>query len=445
MLNLKKLARWRWEAALAACILVSLGVLAMSENGHSRLSSGYDDAMRSTLVTTRIAELTARLIDAETGQRGYLLTRREGYLAPYKDALPRIAALQADIRDYYTRLGDPQSLAAFDQVVTLIGAKLGELEQTLVIARQGRSIRALEMMATNKGRERMDAIRNGLYELQLAERERTVALVEDWRSSLQLSRIGIAAITALNIVLLVLITRSMRLAWERSVEREQELDRLVGERTEQLASLASYLQEMSEAEKTRLGRDLHDDLGAILTAAKMDVSWVRGKLSPGQDALGDKLDRTMRNIDQGTQAMRRIIEDLRPTTLASFGLMTAARELAEQAAERAGWKLKLELPDSDPDLPEDMEISLFRILQEALNNASKYAKATALRVSLTCDDGDCRLEIEDNGAGFRTRDVRPKANGLTGMRQRLEPLGGRFDLRSEPGRGTLIRAIIPIR
>lgn len=445
MLNFKKLARWRWEAALAACIAVSLGVLAMSETGHSRLSSGYDAAMRSTLITTRLAELTARLIDAETGQRGYLLTRRDGYLAPYREALPRIAELQNDIREYYVSLNEPRSLAAFEQVVALSDAKLGELEQTLVLARQGRSIRALEMMATTKGKERMDDIRNKLYELQLAERERTVALVNDWRGSLQLSRIGIAAITALNIVLLVLITRSMRLAWERSLEREQELDRLVLQRTQQLASLASYLQEVGEAEKTRLGRDLHDELGAILTAAKMDVSWVRGKLSSEQAPLAEKLDRTMRNLDQGIQAKRRIIEDLRPTTLASFGLMTAARELAEQAAERAGWTLKLELPDSDPDLSEDMEISLFRILQEALNNASKYAQAKTLRISLTCERGDCRLEIEDDGIGFRQRDVRPKAHGLIGMRQRLEPQGGTFELRTEPGRGTLVRAIIPIR
>jgi signal transduction histidine kinase len=92
-----------------------------------------------------------------------------------------------------------------------------------------------------------------------------------------------------------------------------------------------------------------------------------------------------------------------------------------------------------------MEISLFRILQEALNNASKYAKATTLRISLACDRGDCKMEIEDDGVGFLQRDVRPKSHGLVGMRQRLEPQGGRFELRSEPGRGTLVRAIIPIR
>src|SRR5690606_24935448 len=103
-------------------------------------------------------------------------------------------------------------------------------------------------------------------------RDHTYALVNEWRDSLQLSRVGISAITALNIVLLVLIMRWMKQGWLRSREREQELDRLVGKRTAQLANLATYLHEVSETEKTRLGRELHDELGSTLTAVKMDVT-----------------------------------------------------------------------------------------------------------------------------------------------------------------------------
>jgi signal transduction histidine kinase len=160
--------------------------------------------------------------------------------------------------------------------------------------------------------------------------------------------------------------------------------------------------------------------------------------------LSDKLERAINNLDQGIKIKRRIIEGLRPTTLASFGLVTAARELVVQAAEQAHWNVTLELPEADPDLPEETEIAMFRILQESLNNAAKYAQASRVRISLMCTQDHCKLEVEDNGIGFRQRDVRPKAAGLMGMRERLRARGGKLDIETGPGHGTLIRALLPL-
>jgi signal transduction histidine kinase len=443
--NWQWLLRWRWETALAVCILVSVSVFVLSETGRIRLTDSYDDAIRSMWVTERLGDLTSRLLEAESGQRGYLLVRRPGYLEPYTAALPKIDLLRREIRDYYAKRHDQRQMQAFDEVSDLISAKLSELEQTLKLAQAGRSELALQVMGTDVGQRSMDRIRAGIAGLQARERERTYALVEEWRSSQQLSRAGVAATTALNIVLLVLIMRWMKQDWLRSRDREEELDSLVRERTTQLANLASYLHEVSETEKTRLGRELHDELGATLTAVKMDVAWTRGKLAPGQVALAEKLERAARNLDMCIQVKRRIIEDLRPTTLANFGLMTAARELAEQTAERAGWKLNLDLPDDDPELPEETAIALYRILQETLNNAAKYAKATTVRIALVGNLGECVVEIEDNGVGFNPRNVRTKASGLVGMRQRVEPHGGRFYIHSQPGKGTLVRVSVPLK
>jgi signal transduction histidine kinase len=408
------------------------------------LTASYDEAIRSMWVTERLEDLALRLVDAETGQRGYLLVRRPVYLDPYTAALPKIDELRREIGTHYGQRNDAQQLQSFSEVSRLIGIKLSELEQTLEAARSGRTTLALQVVGTDVGQETMEQIRGGIAALQAREREHTYSLMHEWQASVQLSRAGIAAITALNIVLLALITRWMKRDWLRAHEREQELDRLVSERTAQLANLATCLQDVSETEKTRVGRELHDELGSTLTAVKMDVAWTRTKLAPEQALLGEKLDRAARNIDQCIQVKRRIIEDLRPTTLANFGFMTAARELAVQTAERAGWRLKLELPDVDPNLSEETEIALFRILQETLNNAAKYARATTVRVSLVCDRDACAVEIEDDGIGFRPREVRPKASGLIGMRQRVEPHGGRFHIESKPGRGTLVRVSVPI-
>ena len=439
-------AGWRWEAALAVCIMVSLGVLALWEHGHQRLSSGYSLGLRSMWASSRLGELRALVVDAETGQRGYLLTRRDSYLLPYEEALKQISILQAELRDHYLERNDTRSLERFNGVVAEIASRLREMEFTIRLAREGREEQSLDLLRTDVGRIRMDHIRQGLTELQLRERDRTATLVEQWRDSLSLSRIGIAATTALNVLLLVLILRWLKQYSRRGEERAQELDRLVRERTEQLAQLSAHLQEVRESEKTHLGRELHDELGGILTATRMDLAWVRGHLAPDQTALLDKLRRAMSNLDQGIAIKRRIIEDLRPSILSSFGLMTAARAVAEQAAESCGWTLELDLPTSDPDLDDDVEIAMFRILQEALNNAAKYAQAAHVRVSLNCLAGrSCRLEIEDDGIGFDPRTIAPEAHGLVSMRQRLEPRGGSLMIRSAPGKGTLVQAILPIR
>ena len=130
--------------------------------------------------------------------------------------------------------------------------------------------------------------------------------------------------------------------------------------------------------------------------------------------------------------------------LTSFGVVVALRELAEQAQEQYGWQIELELPEDDWKLPDHASIALFRITQEALNNAAKYASAKKIRISLICDATTARLEIVDDGIGFAKTDVRPKSHGLAGMRQRMMGLNGSLEVKSEPGHGTAVRAMLPL-
>src|SRR5690606_25973960 len=190
---------------------------------------------------------------------------------------------------------------------------------------------------------------------------------------------GIALVAALNVVLVVALFFGMKRDWRVAHERQDLLDQRVRERTRQLDSLASRLQEAAEAERAALARELHDELGGLLTASKMDIAWVRGRLGPDDAALREQLARVLQQLDQGIIAKRRIVEGLRPTTLSNFGLATAARQLTQQVAERAGWELELQLPEIDPQLPEEIEVALFRVLQESLTNAAKYAQASRLR------------------------------------------------------------------
>jgi signal transduction histidine kinase len=290
----------------------------------------------------------------------------------------------------------------------------------------------------------MDEIRFLLEDLSRREDNSARTSAQGWHASLALSRLGIALVAALNVVLVVALFFGMKRDWRVANERQDALSRRVHERTRQLDSLASRLQEAAEAERSALARELHDELGALLTASKMDIAWVRGRLGEEHAALHQKLARVMQHLDQGMVAKRRIVEGLRPTTLTTFGLATAARELTEQVAERAGWEVEFELPEIEPELPEDMEIVLFRVLQESLTNAARYAQATRVRIRLECEPRQCRLEIEDNGRGFDPDNVRPDAQGLFGMRQRTEARSGSLHVLSAPGHGTLIRALLPV-
>jgi signal transduction histidine kinase len=444
--------RWRWELALFGSILICVGVLVVSELGHLRLQRGYSLAVREMRASGWLGELQGYLNDAEAGQRGFLLTRRDGYLESYRQAMPKVARLTGQLSEYYKGLGDPGAQLEFSGLITLIGEKNSEMDTTITLVREGRANTAREIMLTDIGKEKMDLIRLRVAGLQQREQQRTATLVGSWEFSRNLSRFSVALVTVLNIVLLVVLFHRLRTEWEEQrlrqqslLDEQQRLDRLVQQRTRQIAMLASHIQQVSENEKTLIARELHDELGAILTATKMDVAWVRQQLKEGMPPLlSEKLARALKNLDHGVQAKRRIIENLRPSTLTTFGLVMALREHAEQAAERNDWALDLVLPDEPWTLPDDVSIALFRIAQESLTNAAKYAQAKNVRLHLWLEAGQVNLHVQDDGRGFATADVRPKAHGLAGMRQRMEGLGGMLEVRSAPGQGTKVQASLPL-
>jgi len=437
------LKRWRRDLALAGCLSAAIGILLVSELGHRELTRHYQYSIQSMWVGSRLTELSARLTEAEAGQRSYLLTWQQEYLDPYKRAAPSIRQLLSDLRPRYARDPDPDADKVFGALTAAIGAKLGEIELTLQLAERGHSDHALQVVDSGIGRRTMDEIRSLLDDLAQRETGHRRNASGAWESSLAFSRLGVAVATAVTMLLLTVLFTGLRRDRRRERERQDLLNRAVRERTRQLDLLASRLQEASEAEKAAMARELHDELGALLTASKMDLARIENQLGGEHAHLRERLAAVMENLDQGLAAKRRIVEGLRPSTLSYFGLGAAARDLAEQIAERAGWQLDIDLAEPDSKLPDEVEIALYRVLQESLTNAAKYAQAEKVRVTLDCDAVQCRLEIEDDGVGFRASDVRTCSQGLFGMRHRVEARGGVFDVKASPGCGTRIRVVIP--
>ncbi|KPC50689.1 sensor histidine kinase [Amantichitinum ursilacus] len=223
------------------------------------------------------------------------------------------------------------------------------------------------------------------------------------------------------------------------------LDLQVRERTAQLEELARHLQDVTEAEKSQLARELHDELGSILTAARIDVSWSARKLGDSVPEIQDKLQRVLNNLSEAIQMKRRIIDGMRPTLLTQFGLVEALEFAAGEMADVNGWQLGLDLDAKAQHLPEDISLALFRVAQEALTNAAKYAQATRVDLLLQLDPDEIWFTVADNGVGM-TEEARntPRTHGILGMRQRIVARGGDFELVSVPGKGTRVEVRLPL-
>jgi len=228
----------------------------------------------------------------------------------------------------------------------------------------------------------------------------------------------------------------------RQVQAERDqFESVVLLRTAQLTELARHLQSVREDERHRLARELHDELGALLTAAKLDVARLKSRLGAMTPEVLERLQHLSDGLNSGIALKRRIIEDLRPSSLSNLGLVSALEILVREWGQRS--EIEVDTSLEPVRLRPAGELTVYRLVQEALTNITKYAQATAVEVLLSSSDGWVHVSVRDNGVGFDTSAPRTSAHGLLGMRYRLETEGGTMTMESRPGQGTLIRAELP--
>ena len=209
------------------------------------------------------------------------------------------------------------------------------------------------------------------------------------------------------------------------------------------ARFAAWLQRTRESERAALARELHDELGAILTAARLDVAWLAAQPACHAPQIAERLAALQRVLTQGIGLKRRIVDDLHPTLLTHLGLVPALEQLLASHRTRfrgrvSAWLDPSVAPSGEPAL------ALYRIVQESLTNIHKYARADFVRVSLRRVRGRIELSIDDDGVGFDPAAVGHGHHGLAGMRHRMLAVGGQFDVAASPGTGTSIRASVPM-
>jgi PAS domain S-box-containing protein len=211
-----------------------------------------------------------------------------------------------------------------------------------------------------------------------------------------------------------------------------------------LATFAAESAGVREQEKSRIARELHDELAQSLTALKMDTIWMRDHLRADPAAIESKLGDMLAMLDTAVASTRRIAADLRPLVLDDLGLVPAIEWAAQTFSQRTGVACELDV-DERLELQEPYATAVFRIVQESLANVAKHARAGHVKVRVAREGDDMVLRVADDGAGFRTSDPRkPQSLGLAGLRERAHLLRGSVEIDSEPGRGTVVEARIPV-
>ena len=212
---------------------------------------------------------------------------------------------------------------------------------------------------------------------------------------------------------------------------------------EQLRALTAHLERIREEERTRIAREIHDELGQALTGLKMDLSWFAARL-PNQPALQEKSAAMLKLIDSTVHAVRRLSTELRPAILDSLGLIPAIEWLAQEFQKRTGVTCEFVATDDELNLDHERTTALFRICQEALTNVARYAQATSVHIELDSDEPQITLRISDNGRGITEEETKARNSfGLLGMRERARLLGGTFEIEGAQGKGTTLTVRIP--
>lgn len=390
--------------------------------------------------------------DAEAGQRGYVLTGKPEYLEPFTAALPKIHVEYQRLREMIATDGSLADRAGASRLYNLIGRKVGELEATIALYEKEGAETAQKLVDTGIGKQTMDDIRVEAEALLAEFRGALHDSDQQWRFDVAYGRVGMR-VMAIGVIVLVLAlwlildreARRNRARQQASETEKQDLEALVERRTLELSELSNHLQAVREEEKARLARDLHDELGGILVSAKMDVAWAEQRVNKVDPDASARLERAQQVLDDGIQVKRRIIEELRPTLLDNLGLAPALEWQLREVCERAGLQCSFAASADSGPLPPTVSIVVYRILQEALTNIVKHAKATRVDVDLRVAPDAVTLAIRDNGIGISDNaQQNALSHGLAGMRQRARAIHGRLSIARRPEGGTCVEVRVPL-
>lgn len=363
------------------------------------------------------------------------------------DELGGMGAARSHMQNLQRRLPELAEAAADPLVRGEVDASLRILaalyQDDAVPAAQIAQLQAL--VARHAGERETAPIIEALLAHQLGE---VATRREELYRTLMLGRLGVSLLSGFGLFALYMMLRQASALQTQEQERlrraqgeRERLEAEVAQRTAQLTELAQHLQTAREDERSRLARDLHDELGALLTSAKLDAARMKSRLAGAAPETQERLAHLVGTLDSVIALKRRIIEDLRPSALSNLGLVVTLEIAAREFSERSGIAVHCEL--EPVCLGESAELVVYRLVQEGITNITKYAQARQVWLTLAERGDRVEASVRDDGVGFDPQAQPPSAHGLMGMRYRVEAARGTLAVVSAPGQGTLIRVSLP--
>jgi PAS domain S-box-containing protein len=231
---------------------------------------------------------------------------------------------------------------------------------------------------------------------------------------------------------------------QRDVTARRRHDDEVRRSREELRALAARLQSVREDERTRISREVHDELGQALTGLRLDLSWLKGRLKEKPE-LAERVQSAVTRIDGTIDTVRRIATELRPSVLDHLGLVAAVEWQAQEFEKRTGITVRLELSSAHPAVDDARATTVFRILQESLTNVARHAGAGHVDIALALGPDAVALRVSDDGRGISEAErTALRSLGLVGIRERAIACGGECTIEGRPGQGTTVFARIPL-
>lgn len=428
-----------------ACVAV-VALILISEISYWKAIASFDQLTEIKETRTQLLKLRINLLEAETGQRGYLLTGHKEYLQPYFMYIKLVEAAIESPNPYLRK--DPASEQLFEKFAIAVNGKLTELALGIRLHEEKKGDASRNPILDDIGQERTGEL------LVLGERllEQMDLNFDKSKNNFymthMLRRIITTLLSVISLLAVILFLRQAFLMKKQQQELQNilrieraRLELEVSERTTQLTDLTRHLLNAREDERHRLARNLHDDLGALLTSAKLDAARIKSRLADKAPEALDLLAHLVNMLDSSITLGRDIIEDLRPSALSNLGLVATLEILVREFSAHSDAEVHSTI--EPVPLKASAELMVFRLVQESLTNISKYACASHVWVNLASRDGQVEVSLRDDGVGFDTTAQASTSYGLLGMRFRVEAEGGTLSVLSAPGQGTLIQATLP--
>jgi signal transduction histidine kinase len=411
-----------------------LGPILLAAAAQSRLSS-FDERVHNLHMRQQaLSQFLALMAAAESRQRGFLLTGESSYLQLYSDSTdkipPALDRVRASFNSGHDTGGDILVLKQLTE------QELGAMAETIALRKQNAAT-TLAPDRIDAGEKGMERIVNFVDGLQQNETREIRAATEQWRSQLELTRWMATRLAYGD------MRRRGRQA-QNLRDQKLELEREAALRTAELTALSTHLQGVSEQEKSALSRELHDELGGLLVAARMDVSWLQQRLPTSDPSIEQRFKRIHEYLSAGVDLKRRVVEELRPTLLDNMGLFAALRWQFKETCRRSGLRCSERIPETEMKFHPDAAIGVFRVAQEAMTNILKHAEASSADLTIEIDEQTLTLRITDDGKGIAaTRLQTATSHGLAAMRHRITALGGTWEIHGASP-GTIVTALIPL-